>query len=362
PDYDDEDGNYDITYPRVLENFKLDGLLGGGGFCRVAKGVEVNKEARQAVAIKISQLGQESRAAAKRELRVLKALEMNDKKYHERFTRLRDFFEFGGHIFIVMDLLDQSIYDFLKDNNFIPFPDSHIQSFAQQIFSSIKYLHDHGLIHVDIKPKNILLHNKQFTISPCSSKLKSSFVSRGRYIVERRVLLSTEIRLIDFGFTVFENEHQTHCLATMQYCAPEAMLFLKWSFPRDIWSIGCTLVELFTGKALFDTVEKIWPSYVAMMEIVTGSRIVEWMYPVIDKKHREMFTFLIAAAVGLRSKSIKVKHIDEIIPKNNDFRAGFADLVKKALVLDPDKRITAEEALNHSCLRESAQSDSDCDL
>ncbi|GKU11254.1 unnamed protein product [Fusarium langsethiae] len=100
-----------------------------------------------------------------------------------------------------------------------------------------------------------------------------------------------------------------------------------------------------------------------MMEIVTGSRIVEWMYPVIDKKHREMFTFLIAAAVGLRSKSIKkVKHIDDIIPKNNDFRAGFADLVKKALVLDPDKRITAEEALNHFCLREPAQSDSDCDL
>ncbi|GKU11257.1 unnamed protein product [Fusarium langsethiae] len=147
PDCDDEDGNYDITYPRVLGNFKLDGLLNGGGFCRVAKGVEVNKEARQAVAIKISRLGQESRAAAKRELRVLKALETNDKEYHKRFTRLRDFFEFGGHIFIVMDLLDQSIYDFLKDNDFIPFPDSHIQSFAQQIFSSIKCEDDMSAPH-----------------------------------------------------------------------------------------------------------------------------------------------------------------------------------------------------------------------
>jgi dual-specificity kinase len=167
------------------------------------------------------------------------------------------------------------------------------------------------LVHVDIKPENILLRNKQFKISPYSRKLHSSSVARDRYIKERRVLLSTEIRLIDFGFTVFENEPQMHCLATLRYCAPEAMLFLKWSFPRDIWSIGCTLVELFTGKALFDTVEQIWPSYVAMMEVVTGSRIVDWIYPVIDKKHREMFMFLILAVVGLRCKNIKkVKHID----------------------------------------------------
>jgi hypothetical protein len=36
-----------------------------------------------------------------------------------------------------MDLLGQSVFDFLKGNGFVPFPNSHIQNFARQLFTSV---------------------------------------------------------------------------------------------------------------------------------------------------------------------------------------------------------------------------------
>ena len=77
------------------------------------------------------------RKDAKTELRVLLTLAANDKKNHNKCIHLRDCFEFRRHICIVTDLLGESLFDFLRHNNFIPFPASHIQNFARQLFISV---------------------------------------------------------------------------------------------------------------------------------------------------------------------------------------------------------------------------------
>jgi dual-specificity kinase len=89
------------------------------------------------VAIKIIRSGQEYRDTASEELRILETLRLNDEENRNRCIHLRECFEYRGHICIVMDLLSQSTYDFLKANQFVPFPDSQIQSFARQLFGSI---------------------------------------------------------------------------------------------------------------------------------------------------------------------------------------------------------------------------------
>jgi dual-specificity kinase len=83
--------------------------------------------------------------------------------------------------------------------------------------------------------------------------------------------LDTEIRLIDFGSATFQDEYHSSVVSTRHYRAPEIILGLGWSFPCDIWSIGCILVEFFTGDALFQTHDNL--EHLAMMEAVVNARI-----------------------------------------------------------------------------------------
>jgi dual-specificity kinase len=89
------------------------------------------------VAIKINALGKECSDAARNELRILETLKMHDKKNRNRCIHAKMCFEYRGHICMVMDLLSWSTYDFLKKNKYVPYPNSQIQSFAQQLFGSV---------------------------------------------------------------------------------------------------------------------------------------------------------------------------------------------------------------------------------
>jgi dual-specificity kinase len=85
------------------------------------------------------------------------------------------------------------------------------------------------------------------------------------------VLLDSEIRLIDFGSATFDDEYHSSVVSTRHYRAPEIILNLGWSFPCDIWSIGCIIVEFFTGDALFQTHDNL--EHLAMMEAVCDGKI-----------------------------------------------------------------------------------------
>lgn len=110
-------------------------LLGQGTFGKVVQARD--RKRNKLVAIKIIRSVQKYRDASRIELRVLQTLKMNDAENRNRCIHLRDCFDYRGHICIVMDLLDSSVFDFLKLNNFVPFPNSQIQSFARQLFTSV---------------------------------------------------------------------------------------------------------------------------------------------------------------------------------------------------------------------------------
>lgn len=266
--------------------------MGQGTFGKVVKAID-RRRGNECVAIKIIRSVQKYRDASKIELRVLETLKANDEQNRNRCIHLRDCFDFRGHICIVMDLLGQSVFDFLKGNNFVPFPNSQIQNFARQLFTSVAcklhirgdtytlsvlgsltsyiVLHDLSLIHTDLKPENILLCQNDYQTFTYNRKIPSSSATVNRQATQRRVLLDTEIRLIDFGSATFQDEYHSSVVSTRHYRAPEIILGLGWSYPCDIWSIGCILVEFFTGDALFQTHENL--EHLAMMEAVVNARI-----------------------------------------------------------------------------------------
>jgi dual-specificity kinase len=115
---------------------QVEKLLGQGTFGKVVQARD-RKRGGSLVAIKIIRAVHKYREASKIELRVLSTLKANDGENRNRCIHLRDCFDYRGHICIVMDLLGQSVFDFLKSNSFVPFPNSQIQSFARQLFTSV---------------------------------------------------------------------------------------------------------------------------------------------------------------------------------------------------------------------------------
>jgi dual-specificity kinase len=322
------------------------------------------------VAVKIIRSVQKYRDASRIELRVLATLKANDEENRNRCIHLRDCFDYRGHICIVMDLLGQSVFDFLKGNGFVPFPNSQIQSFARQLLTSVAFLHDLNLVHTDLKPENILLCNNSYQTFTYNRRIPSSSNTINRNATQRRVLLDTEIRLIDFGSATFEDEYHSSVVSTRHYRAPEIILGLGWSFPCDMWSIGCILVEFFTGDALFQTHDNL--EHLAMMEAVVGRRIDPYLVQNVNKIASRNSSTNTASKYfkrlkldypnadttrGSRRFVKAMKHLDDVIPPTTTFLKNFRDLLRKIFVYDPAQRITAKQALNHDWFKEMAYND-----
>jgi dual-specificity kinase/CDC-like kinase len=61
-------------------------------------------------------------------------------------------------------------------------------------------------------------------------------------------------KVIDFGGATYDDEKKSTIINTRQYRGPEVILELGWSYPSDVWSVGCMIFELFDGDLLFATV------------------------------------------------------------------------------------------------------------
>ena len=77
-----------------------------------------------------------------------------------------------------------------------------------------------------------------------------------------------DIKLIDFGGATFEGDHHSSVVCTRQYRPPEVILETPWSYPVDIWSIACIMVERLLGEPLFHTHETM--EHLAMIERILG--------------------------------------------------------------------------------------------
>lgn len=109
--------------------------LGQGCFGTVVAARE--KKTGTVVAIKITRSGKDSQEAAKIERRVLAKLRHEDPQNLHQCIRMTNSFDHEGHICIVTDLLSESIRDFLSSTGSLPFPNSHIQHIARQLFGSM---------------------------------------------------------------------------------------------------------------------------------------------------------------------------------------------------------------------------------
>ena len=161
-----------------------------------------------------------------------------------------DCFDYHGHQCIAFELLGllkkfqvfsltiiisgQSVFDFLKDNNYTPYPIEHVRQIAYELCLSVSFLHANRLTHTDLKPENILFYNSDYS--------RDYITEEDRQCGKKaRVLKNSEIRLIDFGSTTFDHEHHSTIVQTRHYRAPEVVMELGMRniFPSEMFLLKC---------------------------------------------------------------------------------------------------------------------------
>ena len=258
---------------------------------------------------------------------MLKLLNATGDPEENHILRLFDYFYFKEHLFIVSELLGDNLYEYSKyiaQTGAEPFfTIKNLKRISRQCLEALRYIHACKLIHCDLKPENIVV--KSF----------------------KRV----DVKIIDFGSSCFTTDHLTTYIQSRSYRAPEVILGLPYSAKIDVWSLGCIIAELYTGRMLFENVSL--PTLLGKIISILGP------FPrrmLLDGTDVHKF-FTAGYDLFERVEGEEVEY-SVLYPEKQDFSKAidgcedqqFLDFLLHLLVLEPNARPTAEEALSHPWL------------
>ncbi|XP_038221719.1 serine/threonine-protein kinase prpf4B isoform X2 [Zerene cesonia] len=333
---DDKDGHL-VYWPGYVmgARYKIIDTLGEGTFGKVVEVKDLEMEHR--MALKIIKNVEKYREAAKLEINVLEKLADIDPDCKNLCVKMLDWFEYHGHMCIAFEMLGQSVFDFLKDNNYQPYPLEQVRHIAYQLIYSVLFLHDNKLTHTDLKPENILFVDSDYELVSVYSSSKKKH--------DLRRVKRSDVRLIDFGSATFDHEHHSTIVSTRHYRAPEVILELGWSQPCDVWSIGCIMFELHLGITLFQTHDN--REHLAMMERILG--------PIPYRMARKTRTkYFYHGKLDWDEKSSAGRYVRDnckpllrYLQSNSEEHRQLFDLIARMLDYEPAQRITLRDALKH---------------
>ncbi|XP_037276208.1 CDC like kinase darkener of apricot isoform X3 [Rhipicephalus microplus] len=330
---DDEEGHLVYRPGDVLQDrYKIITTLGEGTFGKVVKVTDLHTD--QTMALKIIKNVEKYREAARLEINVLERLAKWDPSGKHLCVKMLDWFDYHGHMCLAFEMLGLSVFDFLKDNHYQPYPIEQVRHIGYQLCYSVMFLHEKQLTHTDLKPENILFVNSDYDISYNAKKKR-----------DVRRVKDTSIRLIDFGSATFDEEHHSTIVSTRHYRAPEVILELGWSQSCDVWSVGCILFELYLGVTLFQTHDN--REHLAMMERILG--------PLPYRMCRKTKTkYFYHGRLDWDEKSSAGRYVKEnckplqrYMSMDDEASRQLFHLISQMLAYEPSQRITLREALDH---------------
>jgi serine/threonine protein kinase len=291
-------------------------------------------------AVKVIKSQEKYTEAADYEIDILRTIRRKDADRESFCIHLMDEFMFRRHVCLVFPVLGKSVYDFLETNAFEPFPLEQVMFMGCQLVLALKFLKSIGLTHADLKPENLLLVSDES--DPCPSCKDQSKVVRR--------LRRADVRVIDFGSATFHDQHHTRVVCTRHYRPPEVILDLGWSYPCDMWSVGCILFELYVGDMLFSTRDNV--EHLAMMERILGCMPPDMARATPKQKylrHGRLNWPALAESASSATEVERCRPLAEYVPlafRHDRHHTEFLALLKSMLEWDDRRRPTPSEVLS----------------
>jgi len=245
------------------------------------------------------------------------------------------------HYCLVFERLDASLRDFLKANDSVGLVLEDVRVMARQLLECLAFLHSIGLIHTDLKCRNVMLRDARHQVVPLGRGSGSTMV-RSPYCCD--------IAVIDFGGACFMDELHDGRIGTRQYRAPEVVIGVPWDEKSDIWSAGCIVAMLYLGVRPFQVHESM--EHLALMERIVGERIPPAMVRLALKSGSlpdgVMFDSNAVLAWPDGADDEAIEHVRNTTPLSNFVgpqHGTFKTLLQGLFDLDPARRLTAGAAL-----------------
>ncbi|XP_069754659.1 mitogen-activated protein kinase 9 isoform X3 [Narcine bancroftii] len=227
------------------------------------------------------------------------------------FTPQKSLEEFQD-VYLVMELMDANLCQVIH----MELDHERMSYLLYQMLCGIKHLHSAGIIHRDLKPSNIVVK------SDCT------------------------LKILDFGLarTACTNFMMTPYVVTRYYRAPEVILGMGYKENVDIWSVGCIMGEMLKGSVLFQGTDHIdqWNKVIEQL----GTPSAEFM-----KKLQPTVRNYVENRPKYPGLGFETLFPDWVFPADSDrdkLKVSHArDLLSKMLVIDPDRRISVDDALQH---------------
>ncbi|XP_029142451.1 dual specificity tyrosine-phosphorylation-regulated kinase 4 [Protobothrops mucrosquamatus] len=320
--YDDDHGSYKkVLSDHIAYRYEILAVIGKGSFGHVVKCLD--HKTGEKVAVKIIRNKKRFHNQALVEVGILNSLRQKDQDNTYNVVHMKEYFCFRNHFCISFELLGLNLYELIKKNNFQGFTLGLIRRFTHCILRCLQLLYTEKIIHCDLKPENILISQ--------SSAGQISF------------------KVIDFGSSCYEHQRVYTYVQSRFYRSPEVILGHPYTTSIDMWSLGCIMVELYTGYPLFPGENEV-EQLACIMEIL-GLPPSDFIQTASRKR-----TFFDSNGVPKTVTNSRGKIRN---PNSKDLNAmlkihdgTFLDFLKKCLVWKPSLRMIPEEAIHHTWMED----------
>ena len=236
----------EIGYTKFNDYYENQEIIGKGKFGIVYLGI--HKKTGKKVAIKVINKcllkTEEDKLLLKNEIDIMKLCN------HPNIIKLLDHFENSEYIYIIMEYLAGGTLTQYIKKRYFNFSENQASNIIYQIGNGIKYLHNYGIIHRDLKTDNIMLTEDND---------------------------NGIIKIIDFGLSkiISSNENLIDGYGTLNFTAPEVLTRDPYNKEIDIWNLGIILFYMLTGHFPFEGIkEEIIAKKIVYQELEFNSE--EW--------------------------------------------------------------------------------------
>jgi serine/threonine-protein kinase len=254
--------------------YKIGEMIGTGGMADVYIGEDQRLSRKVAVKVLRSDLARDPSFLARFRKEALAAAGLN----HPGIVAVYDSGEEGQNSYIVMELVNgHTLREVLKDPTTLTVERS--LEIIEGVLTALSYSHENGIIHRDIKPGNIMLTD------------------------------SGDVKVMDFGIARAMDDigatmtSTWNVVGTAQYLSPEQATGEACDLRSDIYSVGCLLYELVTGRPPFtgDT-----PVAIAYQHVSSDFQIPSAVNPALDENIDKIITVALAKNPGDRYQSAEM--------------------------------------------------------